>query len=222
MLGVKLGMNNSTSNSKNYECKLGKIENCIKIWRTRDLSLMGRIHIVKSLASSQLVYNWSNLPKPPESFFKDLDSKLYHFIWNSKTDRVKRVTLIAPYNEGGLKMVDSRTQCKALKLKWIKYIKEQYQMSSQDFWFNWLKQCIPQIDIMDLFRCNLNCRDMNKVCRSQCTPFWQEVLQIWSEWNYNDHPMTKLEIIRPPIWFNSLLRIGGSTCHHILQKMVRK
>ena len=108
-------------------------------------------------------------------------------------------------------MMDSRTQCKALKLKWIKYIKEQYLLNSQDFWFNWLKQCIPQIDIMDLLRCNLNYKDMNMVCKCRCTPFWQEVLQTWSEWNFNAHPMSKMEIINQPIWFNSLLRIGGGT-----------
>ena len=54
---------------------------------------MGIIHIVKSLASSQLVYNWSNLTKPSE---EDLDTKLFQFIWNSKTERVKRAYLDSP------------------------------------------------------------------------------------------------------------------------------
>ena len=38
--------------------------------------------------------------------------------------------------------------------------------------------------------------------------FWHEVLEIWSEWNYNSYPMVKETIINQFIWYNSLLRVG--------------
>ena len=94
--------------------------------------------------------------KPSETFFKELDSKLYKFIWNSKVDRVKRKSIIAPYEEGGLEMLDSRTQCKALKLKWIKIIKNAHEKATQDFWYMWLMLCTPEMDILDFLKCNLD------------------------------------------------------------------
>ena len=149
LLGVKISKNNNNTIDSNYNHKLIKIENCLKIWQQRDLSLLGKIHIIRSLANSQLVYNWSNLVKPKESFFKELETKLYNFLWNSKVDRVKRKTMIAPYDEGGLKMLDSRTQCKSLKLKWIKHIKDSIEKPVKDFWYMWLLKCIPNMDIID-------------------------------------------------------------------------
>ena len=137
LLGIIIHKDNAKMLTANYACKLSKIENCIKIWKQRDLSLMGRIHIIKSLANSQLVYNWSNLPSPPESYYKELETLTYRFVWNSKVDRVKRSTLIAPLDEGGLEMIDARTQSKALKMRWIRSISEQYNAVNQDFWYVW-------------------------------------------------------------------------------------
>ena len=41
----------------------------------------------------------------PEGFIKNLENVMYSFIWNS-TDKIKRKTLIAEIEYGGLKMVD--------------------------------------------------------------------------------------------------------------------
>ena len=96
LLGIKTNKDKNKMIANNYACKLIMVENCIKIWKQQDLSLMGRIHIIKSLANSQLVYNWSNIPRPLESYYKELEALTYQFVWNSKIDRVKRLTLIAP------------------------------------------------------------------------------------------------------------------------------
>ena len=215
LLGIKLNLDTNKHAASNYNSKLIKIENCLKVWKQRDLSLLGRIHIIKSLASSQLVYNWTNLIKPPPQYFKELESKFYGFIWNSKVDRVKRATMIAPYHEGGLKMIDSKIQCKSLKLKWIHYIKKQYEKNSPDFWFTWLQYCIPKMDIMDFLKCNLNVSDMNTICSFYSMTFWQEVFTVWSEWNYDPNPPYKDCMMNQSIWYNSLLRIGGKPIFRI-------
>ncbi|MEK6264009.1 MAG: reverse transcriptase family protein [Clostridium sp.] len=220
LLGVKINVDANKTIDSNYCDKLIKIGNCLKIWKQRDLSLLGKIHIIKSLASSQLVYSWSNLPKPPESFFKELDTKIYNFLWNSKIDRVKRSTMIAPYHEGGLKMIDSRTQCKSLKLKWITNIKKQYQSSSKDFWYMWVLQGIPNMDMIDFLKCNLNTTDLSNVCKWEKHSFWYEVFSVWCEFNYAQHPQCKEYIINQPIWYNSLLKIGGKPV--FLQKWYKK
>ena len=69
-LGIKISLNNNECTENNYHDKLVKIENCLKVWKQRDLSIIGKIHIIKSLANSQLVYMWSNLAKPLEQFLR--------------------------------------------------------------------------------------------------------------------------------------------------------
>ena len=70
LLGMKINVDNRKMVEQNYKDKLEKIEKCLNVWKQRDLSLIGRIHIIKSLASSILVYIWSSIINPSETFFK--------------------------------------------------------------------------------------------------------------------------------------------------------
>ena len=49
-------------------------------------------------------------------------SKLYNFVWKSKTDRIKRKVLTGGYNRGGLKMLDLKKFIPALKCVWLRRI----------------------------------------------------------------------------------------------------
>lgn len=74
------------------------------MWASRDLSLLGKIHIVKSIGLSQLVYVMSMLPNPSEEYFKDVENIMFRFIWGFKDCKIKRMALIGDYDFGGAKM----------------------------------------------------------------------------------------------------------------------
>ena len=44
----------------------------------------------------------------------------FHFIWQSRTDRIKRDTLMQEYGKGGLKMINLKNYMLALKSTWIR------------------------------------------------------------------------------------------------------
>lgn len=148
LLGIKVCKNEKDMFEKNYEDKLENIEARLQAWSNRNLSLIGRIHIIKSLASSQLIYQWSIIQSPPESFFNELETKLYNFLWNSPVERIKRATIIAPYEEGGLKMIDSRIQEQELKIKWIGVLIEENTKLNKNIWFDWVVNNIPPVDLV--------------------------------------------------------------------------
>ena len=70
------------------------------------MSVAGKITIIKTLITSKLVYIMSNLPSPNPTFWKEVNYILYKFIYNGKQDKIKRIHLIAPYEEGGYNMID--------------------------------------------------------------------------------------------------------------------
>ena len=74
-------------------------------WSARNLTLLGKIAILKSLVVSQIVYLLSSLPSPP-GVIKEINCLLYDFLWDSKGDKIKRTEMINEYNKGGLKMID--------------------------------------------------------------------------------------------------------------------
>ena len=81
-LGIYFTYNEHVSfKKKNFEEKLNSMKNLLNLWRGRNLTLYGRITILKSLALSKLVYNTSVLTFPLQS----VKTAISEFVWNTKT-----------------------------------------------------------------------------------------------------------------------------------------
>ena len=65
-LGVHFSYKSDVAYVKSFYQKLDSIKQLLNTWRTRDLSLPGKIQIVKSLALSKLIFVSSVLPCPTE------------------------------------------------------------------------------------------------------------------------------------------------------------
>ena len=70
------------------------------------MTLFGKVVVINAVLISQLVYIMSVLPTPPLEIFKQVDKRLYTFLWSNKTERVKRTILKNSKNVGGLGMPD--------------------------------------------------------------------------------------------------------------------
>ena len=66
-LGFAFAYDSSSSYKISFEEKLETLKNILKQWMTRNLTLIGRIFILKTLGISNLVYNTS-VPKVPPNF----------------------------------------------------------------------------------------------------------------------------------------------------------
>ena len=118
ILGVHVSYNEKENNELNFDLKIRKMQTNLDIWRTRNLTLFGKVMIIKSLGLSQLVYSAStlNVPKDITSILK---AKLFSYLWNNKKDKIKREGPYQDIHKGGLRMVDTEIMFKALKLAWI-------------------------------------------------------------------------------------------------------
>lgn len=119
-LGIMISMNKNELFKLNFETQLTKLKKVLDIWSQRDLTPIGKITIVKSLALSQLTYLFSVLPSPPNEFIKRLEQILFKFIWNGKPDKIKREILYCNKEDGGLKMTNISKFIDALKIAWVK------------------------------------------------------------------------------------------------------
>ena len=54
----------------------------------------------------------------------EFNNLVFHFLWNGK-DKVIRSSTFAPYEQGGLGMIDYETMIKALRLSWPKRITDE-------------------------------------------------------------------------------------------------
>ena len=119
ILGFYFSYNAMLSRDKNFLSVIKKIENTIRVWKMRWLSLIGRITIFKTLAISKIVYITSICPFP-SCILVELNKIHKDFIWESKKAKVKHSTLISDYKDGGLRDTDISCKIKALQLSWLR------------------------------------------------------------------------------------------------------
>ena len=118
ILGIYVSYDENGNKQMNFNLKLQKLQTNLDMWRARDLTLFGRVLIIKSLGLSQLVYSASNLTVPQE-ITPIIKTKLFNFLWKNKRDKIKRAGLYQEREKGGISMTDVETMIKALRLAWI-------------------------------------------------------------------------------------------------------
>ena len=83
LLGFTLNSDVSRITEKNYAKAFSKMELISNMWAKRNLTVLGRITIVKSLILPQFNYYLSSLPNPTDNFISKVRSYLFRFIWNN-------------------------------------------------------------------------------------------------------------------------------------------
>ena len=155
-LGISFTHHHDDFFSLNYLPKLSRIKNLLLSWSTRDLTPIGRVHIIKSFAISQIVYLLSVLPNPPDSFFKELNSLLFKFIWGRKNEKVNREVVCTDKSNGGLNMINMKYFADGLKCKWVKL----YLEDSDRNWKAIFDNALHNYGGDFLFRCNFSKGDV--------------------------------------------------------------
>ena len=108
ILGIHLSYDGKGNNKIiSFSQKIRKLQTKLDMWSSRDLTIFGRVMLLKVLGLSQLVYSVPDLVVPQGT--ADLvKTKLFRFLWRNKKKR--RNTHDRDTNI---------TMFKALKLSWI-------------------------------------------------------------------------------------------------------
>ena len=102
----------------NWETKLEKKQRLVDNWRKRNLTIIGRVLIIKTLLISQIVHliMFCSVPKYVVS---KLEKIIYQFLWNSKVDKVKRNVITKGYDDGGIRMINIQNLIFSFRLRWL-------------------------------------------------------------------------------------------------------
>ena len=95
----------------NFDERIEKLNTLLNIWSQRNLTIKGRITILKAKALPLVTY-MSTCLYVPKHIIETIDKVLYNFVWKKK-HHVKRTTIIASSSQGGLKMPHFNTLMRA-------------------------------------------------------------------------------------------------------------
>lgn len=191
----------------NYGPAIKSIENKLKIWSQRDLTLMGKAAIIKSLILGKLIYLFSNLPDPPGEIFHDIEAIMFKFLWNRKPDKIKRKVMYNDTNKGGLGIPHFQTFCKSMKISWVKRLFDQ----NEGLWKILAKVNIKEFGELFVFQCNLEKNDLK--VKNIKSKFWKDVLSAWCDLNYKKY-INKNELQKQIIWNNSNIQLENKSIYY--------
>ena len=84
---------------KHFMDRAKEFKRVLDMWLQRGLSLIGKITILKSEAFSKIIYQ-CGVMDPPQNFIEHINDIAFKFIWHNKSDKIKRNTIIADYEDG--------------------------------------------------------------------------------------------------------------------------
>ena len=175
------------SNSKNFDQKIEQVEKILALWNKRNLTMIGKILLIKTYGLSKFIHTMQSIGIPVEKL-KRINSIFFRFLWsktnvnNKVTERVKRNILYNDTSEGGLKMIDIVNMQKSFYLHWG----EKLLTTNNESW-----RVAPLISLAPVggiyaFKSNLDKQSFKGLDRILST-FWRTVLGTWLEHNINEN-----------------------------------
>ena len=200
LLGINFSTNLDEINDLNFRDKITHIHKIVKLYQWRNLSMAGRITIVKMHILPKLVHLLAVLPTPKQEYLQEINTVLSQFVWNKKRPKIQMNTLVQDYKMGGQKMLHLDTFCKASKLSWINKI---YKSSDTTSWKSvaievFQEKFLPMVFEGSIERIKLMKNKMNNM-------FWKEVLETWLFYRAKTENNNQNEQIPNTVMWNSNL-----------------
>ena len=192
-LGHFIFTDNKEALKTEWTDKLAKLQKILDSWKKRNLSIFGRVTVLKSLALSQIIHVII-VDSIPKDTLNKLNRMVYHFIWGSKAEKVKRSTLIKDYVDGGIKMIDIEKQMLSFRLKWLGRLLNDSKGIWKEMAHSWFKQ-LGGIKL--LLNCNYNDEILLSINEKKIPIFYGEILYAWM--SVRSHANTKCKTV---LWHN--------------------
>ena len=198
----------------NWLPRLEQIQRLISQWSKRNLSIMGKICIFKSLLLSQLIYPLQALAAPTD-IVKKVNTLMFRFIWKKKYsntrafEKVKRLIMIQPSENGGLNMIKIDDMQNSFLLSWATKLTQ-----DNDNKWKWIPSEL--FDQVGGIQCCL--QSDQKPSRFKGTAqitntFWKKVLTVWLETKHKlkDNYFNHVEFNKQCIWNHSYISYRKQT-----------
>jgi hypothetical protein len=99
-LGISFNFSESDKTLENFTEKVQSVKKILNLWSYRDLTYIGNVIVIKTLALPILVQCLTVLSNPPESVLNDSETVFYQFLWNDKKNKIKRSVISMNMKKG--------------------------------------------------------------------------------------------------------------------------
>ena len=198
LLGINFDVDLDKIVNINYNERILQIKKLIKIWSKRNLTVIGKITVVKTLILPVLNHLIITLPNPTQDILKKVNKLIFTFIWSSPVHRVKKELLQKDFCEGGLKMINLNLFILALKTTWVRKL-----FRTEGKWDNILFSTINQEKLFNFGNGYISYIKENVVKNK----FWKDVFHAWNTFIDKEENFTWEYFLSSPLWMNKTIKI---------------
>jgi hypothetical protein len=207
LLGINYDLLTEDKTAINVKKKIEKIRTLLNSCIYWDLTYVGKITVIKSLAMPILIQSLTVLSNPSDKIINEIQNIFYSFLWSGKPDKIKRKVIIGQYEEGGLKMPHIESFCHRLKMVWINKILDPLKIAPWKTLFidQYNKYGADKIWMLDQY-------GLSKVA-SHFNRFWTDIFQNWGKLRERSSESDDIptNILTQSIWFNKKLKIDNTS-----------
>ena len=199
LLGITFDLNQEDITQGNFEKARKKVETLLSNWTLRNLTLKGKITVVKSLALSKLVHLLMVLPAP-KNFITDIQKTFFRFIWDRGKDKIKRNIMYLPKDKGGLGVPNLEIFSRTIKIIWLKKLLDDNDTSP---WKMLILSKLNQYGGNYVWHCEI--KQITQLIHT-LNPFWQSIFTSWETIHKKDIISVEA-ILSQPLWYNSYISL---------------
>jgi exonuclease III len=200
LLGIYLSANPNEHVALNFKNRLDALLRQLHWWKARDLSLRGKVLIIKTLGLSKFQYI-ASLIHIPQNVVKEVNRIIYEFIWNGKSDKVKRTIFEQDFKRGGYNMITLEDITISASIMWIK----KYLDDVDREWKQTMEQLCKVKNLGIFLRSTF---DIKELPNSMPDYYLQSIT------NWSDMATKPLEPASQCLWYNKTLKLGAKTVFH--------
>ena len=193
--------------------KIDEIDKLLNSWSYRNMTIYGRIMVVKALALSKITHLIQVVPNPNPVSILLLQRKINSFIWTGKGQKkvvVNREIAELPQNEGGLAIPNLVNFWNSLKLAWLT------RLVTSDDCSTWKRVLLARLgaamNIPNLTTSRLlseGPHSISKAADSLCNPFWKSLFKLMPQLERTFYRKNVNIIGERVIWDNNDYLQGG-------------
>jgi len=189
---------NVDTSHDNWDDRVLKFRKTLNLWKSRDLSLKGKVLIANQLAASKLWYP-ASIHLLPDWAEKQINESLWDFFNSGHPQQVKRQICELPRHLGGQAVINITQKIRALQVMWIVHLLHAPEAN----WkfcvlYNFNKYQNLRLGI-DILNARVRKNDLRVLPK-----FYQQVLDTWFrlQGKRTTSPQTRGDVMREPILYN--------------------
>ena len=135
----------------------------------------------------------------PDHVIKEVNSMIYEYIWNGKTDKVKRNLFEQEFKNGGYKMINFTDIITASAIMWV----QKYLDITEREWKYTLEYFSKKRNLRLFLRRNFDADELP----NYVTSYYMNVIKNWSRLSEPPKEISAKSSLQP-LWYNKEIKTG--------------